>query len=244
MRLAVLIPVFNAEATIGDIIEGVKKFVKDIVVVNDGSRDRTQEILEKKDIVLLTHPENQGKGMALKTGFRYIIKQGFEAVLTLDGDGQHNIEEIPSFIKKAESSPEIDIIIGSRMKEAHLMPKIRLINNKFSSWLLSKLTHQKIEDSQSGFRLIRTHVLKNIALRTNNYETESELLIRAAWCGYQIVSIPIKTIYQGERSYFRPIVDSYRFLKLALGSWFTLRKMKISGKEPELKGESICPEER
>jgi len=136
----------------------------------------------------------------------------------MDGDGQHRPEEIPDFIRLAETS-EGNIFIGNRMSKYKNMPLLRVITNHVMSWLISKIAKQKIPDSQSGFRLIKKEVLKKVKFVTSKYETESELLIRASRLGFKIESIPIQTIYRGEKSQINPFIDTLRFI------WFIIREL-------------------
>jgi glycosyltransferase involved in cell wall biosynthesis len=190
------------------------KWLKDVVVINDGSEDSTEEEVKRTSAVLLVHPKRKGKGMALRTGFAYAQKRDFEAVLTLDGDGQHNPAEIPKFLRRAEGNNNWDIIIGSRMQGRNTMPFIRAWNNKFTSYLLSLLIGQRLEDIHSGYRLIKMSVLQNILLASQHYDLEIELLIKACRKNYKIVFIPIETIYGKEKSYFHPVIDSVRFFQV------------------------------
>jgi hypothetical protein len=106
------------------------------------------------------------------------------------------------------------IIIGSRMRDISTMPAIRKLSNKLTSFIGSSMAHQRIEDSQSGFRLISRDVIRTVNLETSRYEMESELLIKASKAGFKIISVPIKTIYGQEVSKINPLVDTYRFIRL------------------------------
>ena len=138
----------------------------------------------------------------------------------MDGDGQHDPNEIPRFLKAAQD-PRADIIVGSRMENVKDMPRDRLTVNRIGSFLTSLLARQRIPDSQSGYRLVKSKVLKKITLTSQRYDVESEMLIKAGRRGFGIKSIPIKTIYRQEISHFRKFWDTLRFIKLVLkGVWW------------------------
>jgi len=139
----------------------------------------------------------------------------------MDGDGQHLPEEIPYFTRLAKYSNS-SILIGNRMLKRKDMPLLRVFTNRFMSWFISSLAGQKIPDTQCGFRLIKKDVLNKINLRTRKYETESEIIIKAARLGFKVESVPIKTIYKGEKSQINPIIDTLRFIRfIATELWNT-----------------------
>ena len=206
-----------------------RKVIDSVVVVDDGSQDATARIAQDSGALLLKHEINSGKGAALRTGFRYVLDHGYDAVITMDSDGQHDVDDIPTFLKafngkfsslekrkRAELKKKTgsDIILGSRMQDISTMPAVRKFTNKLTSFVGSLLAHQEIEDSQSGFRLISSNVLRAIKLETSGYEMESELLIRASKAGFRIGSVPIKTIYGQEISKINPVIDTCRFFRL------------------------------
>lgn len=221
-RLCVLIPAYNAEATLRGVIEGVKRSHHDIIVVDDGSSDSTSRIGREMGVVLLQHPGNRGKGRALRTGFTYVMEHGYEAVITLDADGQHDAAEIPRFAEVyRKQSP--DIIIGSRATQFNEMPWLRCFWNRLGAKAVSRLTKTLVSDSQSGYRLIRTDVLRDLKLTTSTYETEMELLIKACKKGYSVVNIPTipttgHAISDTSTSHFRPVVDTFKICMLYLRS--------------------------
>jgi len=187
--------------------------INDVVVVDDGSKDDTAQLAKDAGAIVLKHEINRGKGAALKTGFNYAVENGYDAVVTMDSDGQHDPEDIPRFLN-ALNSFKSGIIIGSRMNDITTMPAIRKCTNKLTSYVNSTFAHQRIDDSQSGFRLITTDVFRTIKLETDRFETESEILIKASKAGFKIISVPIKTIYGEEKSKIRPVKDTYTFIRL------------------------------
>jgi hypothetical protein len=130
----------------------------------------------------------------------------------MDADGQHLASDIPYFLRLAGSS-DGGIFIGNRMNKPRTMPSVRLLTNKVMSWLISKVARQRIPDTQCGFRLIKKEVLEKVKLNTAKFETESELLVKAARAGFKIESVPIKAIYAGEKSQINPFVDTLRFIR-------------------------------
>jgi glycosyltransferase involved in cell wall biosynthesis len=168
---------------------------------------------------LLSHPVNLGKGAALRTGFRYILQKGYEVVITLDADGQHNPSEIP-FLLGIFQNVKPDILIASRAAEFGKMTFLRRFWNRLGVKAVARLCRSDITDSQSGFRLIRTKVLQEVNLSTSGFETELELLIKACKKGFSVLSIPINTqkVDGTSSTHFRPVVDTWRVCKLFLRS--------------------------
>jgi glycosyltransferase involved in cell wall biosynthesis len=213
LKACVIIPALNAGKTIFDLATKLLAMGHRVVVVDDGSTDDTYQEAKRAGAMVIKHGANRGKGAALKTGFSYVLEGGYEAVITIDADGQHSYEDVSKFLSAAGS--DADIIIGSRMGDTHDMPPIRILTNKLSSFIISRLTGERIEDSQCGFRLIKSHALRGIKLATNGYDTESELLIKAARAGFTISTVQVKTIYTADRvSHINPFLISFRFLRL------------------------------
>ncbi len=217
MKTCVIIPTYNEAGTIASIVRGIRSQHLDTLVIDDGSTDNTYQIARDNGAFVLKNERNRGKGASLIKGFDYILKNNFDAVITMDGDGQHMPEEIPSFIKIALSS-DSGIIIGNRMSARRNMPFVRVLANKVMSWFISKVSKQKIPDTQCGFRLIKKEVLERLDLNTSKYETESEILIKASRLGFKIESLPIESVYIGEKSHINPFIDTLRFLKFIFKS--------------------------
>ena len=222
MKVCIVIPAFNEAKAVTELIKKLLSHAEKVVVVDDGSGDDTSELAQGAGAIVLRHEKNCGKGAALRTGFEYAVKSGCDGVITIDADGQHDWREVPLFISKAESSGA-DIILGTRMGSVREMPFIRLLTNIVTSLIVSVLSRQRITDSQTGYRLIRREVLENVVLVTSNYDTESEILIRAGRKGFKIAEIPIRTIYGGETSNINRLTDTLRFFRLVLrtvvGCW-------------------------
>lgn len=221
MKTCVIIPTFNEYKEIGRIVAEVRKQDLEVIVIDDGSSDNTAVIAKDNGATVLKNEANQGKGASLIKGFNYALDCGCDAVITMDGDGQHLPEDIPYFMRLAKYS-DSGIIIGNRMQRIRNMPLLRLFTNKFMSWLISVVAKQKIPDTQCGFRLIKQEVFKKVRLSTSKYETESEILIKCARLGFKIESVPIKSIYMGEKSNINPFIDTLRFVKFILKELWTL----------------------
>jgi glycosyltransferase involved in cell wall biosynthesis len=229
-EICVLIPAYNAEATLGAVLEKARRLEADIVVVNDGSGDRTREVASNHHVRVLEHGSNKGKGAALRTGFEYVLRRQSSIVITLDADGQHDPGEIPGLLS-AFTRTGADILIASRAAEFGRMTFQRRFWNRLAARAVSRLCHMDITDSQSGFRVIRTDVLKALDLTTSGFETELELLIKACKRGFSVLSIPVLTqrIDGSGSSHFRPVSDTWRECKLFLrfffgrgGSWISI----------------------
>lgn len=223
MRTLVIIPTYNESKTIACLIQQVRSLGLEVVVIDDGSSDKTPEIAAASKILVLRNVKNLGKGAALAKGFDFAVRQGFDAVISMDGDGQHSCDDLAVFIGKAESSNSA-IFVGNRMAVTKQMPVLRIITNRFMSWLISKIIGQHIPDTQCGFRLIKRELLGKIILSTSKYETESEILIQAARLGYKIESLPVRTIYSGQKSQINPFIDTLRFLRFITVELLTRRK--------------------
>lgn len=215
MKICVIIPTYNESKAIADIIARVRSFGLDSLVIDDGSTDDTAGVARDSGAEVLRNEDNEGKGASLIRGFNYALQKGFDAVITMDGDGQHDPADISYFMRLAEYSPS-GIFIGNRMSKISGMPLTRFLTNKFMSWMISAITKQRIPDTQCGFRLLKKEALENIRLRTKKYETESEMLIKAGRLGLRIESVPIDAIYSGGKSRINPLIDTLRFIRFVI----------------------------
>jgi len=220
MKTCVVMPTYNEAKEIGRIIKKVLAQGLEVVIIDDGSPDNTSQVAANNGAIVLKNQNNEGKGASLIKGFDYAMKNNFDTVITMDGDGQHLAEDIPLFLQAAKCSDSA-IFIGNRMLKTKSMPWLRLLTNKFMSWLISEIIKQEVPDSQCGFRLIKKELLKKLKLTTSRYETESEILIDAARLGFKIESVPIKTVYSGEKSRIKPFSDALRFIKFLVKELWT-----------------------
>lgn len=212
MKICILIPCHNEAQAIGGLIDGIKGLGLDVVVVDDGSTDGTGAIAKNKGAHVLTIPKCGGKGNAMQKGFDHIVAQGYDALIVMDGDGQHAVSDIPVFIERFKTG-QASLINGNRMTNNKNMPFVRKVTNWFMSWMVSLVCRQKIADTQCGFRLISCGVLRNIQLTSTNFEIESEILIKASRKGFKIESVPVQTIYEDEQSKIHPVKDTIRFFR-------------------------------
>jgi glycosyltransferase involved in cell wall biosynthesis len=220
-KIAVLIPAYNAAATLHGVIEGIGGYISSIVVVDDGSTDATAETARAAGAHVLRHQINRGKGVALRTGFWFLLQQGYRAIITMDADGQHDPSYIPLFIRAYEEGRG-DIVIGSRAGEFHAMSWLRRFWNRLGVKAVSKLIGTPLTDTQSGYRLIKAEVLQGLPLRAAGYEVELELLIKACKRGHRVVEIKVTTHYIDGRpsSHFRPVRDTWLVCRTFLQEFF------------------------
>jgi glycosyltransferase involved in cell wall biosynthesis len=177
-KICILIPAYNAQETLGSLLKKIEPLQIDTLVVDDGSLDGTKRVASEHGVSILEHPLNFGKGAALQTGFQYILRKDYRLVITLDADGQHDPSDIPSLLKIFETV-QPDLLIASRAAEFGRMTFLRRFWNRLGVRAVARLCHSDITDSQSGFRLIRTNLLREIDFSTSRFETEMELLIKA-----------------------------------------------------------------
>lgn len=210
-RVVVLIPAFNAAGTIGNVVRQSREVIPDVVVIDDGSVDATAANAAAAGARVLRHEINRGKGAALKTGFAYAIERGQDGVITLDADGQHLPAEIPKFLRAHEETGA-DLIIGGR---AHLfgqmLPRRRLAN-RFSAWTIGWASQTAVSDSQSGYRFYSTRLLRSVRLRTDGFDLESEVIVRAGRGGFKVLTIPIDLDFVDgvSTSHYKPLKDTLR----------------------------------
>lgn len=213
LNAIVIVPTYNNNGTIAAVIEDLKQYASDIMVVNDGSTDNTSEILSKiKDIQVESYPKNQGKGYALKYGLAKAYQQGYRYAITIDADGQHYAEDLPVFIERIEEVPD-SLLIGARNLNADNMPGKNTFANRFSNFWYKVETGQTLADTQSGYRLYPLDKIQNIHFFTSRYEFEVEIIVRAAWRGVNVENVPIKVYYppvEERVSHFRPFKDFFR----------------------------------
>ena len=210
---AVVIPTYNNDRTLGGVIAGVRRYCADIFVVNDGSTDRTAEVLASTEgIRTIAYARNRGKGYALRRGLRAAREAGFRYALTIDSDGQHYPDDIARFIERIERRPDT-LLIGARNLTADNMPARNTFANRFSNFWYLVETGRRLEDTQSGFRLYPLRRLGRLRSLCSRYEFEGEVIVRAAWRGVEVENIPVRVYYapDGERvSHFHPLRDFTR----------------------------------
>jgi len=215
--ICVIMPTYNNEQTLKQVIDSVLEYSSAVIVVNDGSTDSTGEILKQyqEKIEIVTYEKNQGKGFALNRGFDRAEQIGCTHAITIDSDGQHYASDLPQFVRAANENPN-GLIVGSRILTQDNMPRKNTFANKFSNFWFTLQTAHYLSDTQTGYRLYPLQKMKRLRPLTSRYEAELEILVRCAWRNIAIVSIPINVFYapEGDRvTHFRPGVD---FIRISL----------------------------
>lgn len=213
LQCCIIIPTYNNARTLQSVIDKVLQYVGDVIVVNDGATDETSDILAaNSSITVIEYHPNQGKGYALKKGFKCAFGKGFRYAITIDSDGQHLASDIGLFLDKIQQCPD-NLIVGSRLLQQANMPGGNTFANKFSNFWYRLQTSINLPDTQSGFRLYPLHKISRMHFITNRYESELEILVRAAWKGINVTTVPISVYYppHEERvTHFRPFIDFFR----------------------------------
>ncbi|RZJ54985.1 MAG: DUF2062 domain-containing protein [Flavobacterium sp.] len=210
-HFCVIVPTYNNHKTLKRVLDSILDFTQNIIIVNDGSTDETNEILKGySQLTQIHHAKNSGKGMALRNGFKKAIEMNFEYAITIDSDGQHFATDIPGFIAEIQKEPN-SLLIGSRNMMQENVPKKSSFGNKFSNFWFKFETGIILTDTQSGFRLYPLKLIPKIYY-TNKFEFEIEVIVRSAWKGIVVKNIPIQILYDpAERvSHFRPFKDFTR----------------------------------
>jgi len=210
--VAAIIPAYEEEEHVADVVQRTLKEVDHVLVVDDGSTDATAANAREAGAELIVHQRNLGKGESIKTGLRYWLERGFQHVVILDGDGQHLPEEINRFI--AATATGAHLLVGTRMNDVRQMPLVRQVVNRYMSNKISRLCGQVIPDTQCGFRMLHAAVIPHLLEGTERFEYETEMLIKMSRKGFRIESVPVSTVYSDEVSSIHPVRDTIRFFKL------------------------------
>lgn len=184
-----------------------------ILVVDDGSRDHTEDVCRRFGISCMTHRRNKGKGAALRSGFYELTKRDIAWIATMDADGQHSVNDLPRFIAAARRHPDSGLIIGARSRRLGKMPPMRILSNTMTSAALSLLTRSVICDSQCGFRFYSRRLLAATTTTCDRFEMESEIILRARFAGFPIRSVEIQTLYCTDQSHILPGTDTIRWIR-------------------------------
>jgi glycosyltransferase involved in cell wall biosynthesis len=211
-QCAAMIPCFNEAADICEVVVGVKKFLPNVIVVDDGSTDTTAGLAKISGAKILSLKKNSGKGAALRAGWKFARELDFKWILMLDGDGQHAADDIPKFFESAMKT-NAALTVGNRMGHPAAMPWLRRKVNQFMSKRISRLTGARLPDSQCGFRLAHLETLLSLPIAANRFEIESEMLVAFLVAGHKIEFVPVQTIYKNAASKIRPLPDTLRWLR-------------------------------
>ncbi len=213
-QTAAVIPAYQDEKHIGDIVRRTCERLDHVLVIDDGSSDQTAQRAREGGAEVIIHDQNRGKGEAIKTGLGYWLNREVTWVSLLDSDGQHLPEEIDRFIAAAASTTRPTFFVGTRMNNLAGMPFIRRVVNRYMSRGISRLCGQKIPDTQCGFRMLDRQLIPELLGGGDRFDYETEVLIIASCKGYRIESVPITTVYTDQVSKIRPVRDAVRFFKL------------------------------
>ncbi len=225
-KVLALIPAYNEGERVRSVVREAQTYLP-VLVIDDGSTDQTAQFARQTGAEVIQQQPNQGKGVALLTGFAVALERGYQAVITLDADGQHDPAEIPAFLA-AYREHQPDLIIGKRDFKA--MPFVRRLSNTLGTLLFSWALHQPVPDNQSGYRLISRRLMEAIASnREPGFEFEVEMIVTCVLEGYRLDWVPIRTIYAGEKSHIRPLRHLAKFLQITMK---TNRIMRAAQRKP------------
>jgi len=219
--IVLILPAYNEARHLSGLIEKIDRVTSGkyaLVVIDDGSTDETAKVLAQyPHLHAIHHNKNLGKGAALQSGIQFALSRfNASALLFMDADGQHSPDDIGKLIE-AHRRRRGDFIIGRRDFKRGVMPFFRILSNRLTSAMVSLKIGQRVHDSQSGFRLIRSELLLRIGeCQSRGYEFETELLLKSAKCGAKIYEVPVTTIYGNQKSHIRPVRDILRFLRVWL----------------------------
>jgi glycosyltransferase involved in cell wall biosynthesis len=230
VKILALVPAYNEGARVANVVKGALTHLP-VLVVDDGSTDETAEYAEAAGALLHRQGTNQGKGAALKAGFAYAIQNGYEAVVMLDADMQHDPEEIPQFVQRyAAQRP--DLIIGVR-KFAQ-MPTLRRFTNTLGEWMFTWALGTRARDNQSGYRLVGQRLMEvMLASRETNFEFEVEMILECVKHGFQMDWVPIRTIYGDEKSHIRPLRHVVHFFRIVFYTRSEMNRVRRAAKSAE-----------
>ena len=211
-RIVALIPGYNEGPRIGIVVRAALAYLP-VIVVDDGSSDDTAARARETGATVIEQRPNQGKGAALRTGFRRAIAAGYDAVLTLDADGQHDPTEIPRFLEAWAVEPPSDLVIGCR--NFRTMPPMRRLSNELGRRAFSWAVGRPIPDNQSGYRLVSRRLMEaTLASDEGGFEFEVEMITTCIRLGGTIAWVPIRTIYAGAPSHIRPLDHLRSFVRI------------------------------
>ncbi len=211
--ILILVPAYNAGKYLDELITRITNSVPeaDLLIIDDGSSDNTQEVLRTHNVTALVNDPNRGKGYTLERGFRYARDNGYGQVITIDADLQHLPEELPGFIKIRN---DYEVVIGTRDIDLKIMPFARWMTNNLTSIIISIFAGRRVRDSQSGYRMYSTDIIGRFKTRSFRYDYESEQLLQTGLLGARVGEVAVTTVYEGSESSINPFRDTLRFIRL------------------------------
>lgn len=256
LNCCVIIPTYNNSKTLDSVIQSILEYCDEVIVIDDGCTDTTQEIITKyPQLITVKHVVNIGKGKALRSGFAVAVEKGFEYVISIDSDGQHYPKDFSIFLNKIEENPG-SLIIGARNMAVENVPNKSNVGKRISNFWYKVETGISLNDTQSGFRLYPVKQLTNIWFFTTKFEFEIEVIVKAAWRGVPVISVPVSVYYapSTERvSHFKPRSDSTRIsflntylVALAIFFWWPvmlIRKLRTTDYKKVWKEDVIASHE-
>ncbi len=221
----VLIPSYKALNSLKIFIPALLKIVpkEKICIIDDASMDGTSKFCNEMQLTYISHSVNQGKGAALATGFAFLIKKNARWIITMDADGQHAPEDIEKYLTYANQFPSTGICIGNRSKKIGTMPLARILSNLITSKILGLICGCKIVDSQCGYRIYSTDLLKKISIEYSRFEMETEVIMKAVKFGFPVSFINVRTLYLDGQSHISHFKDTIRWVKAVISIWFKLK---------------------
>jgi glycosyltransferase involved in cell wall biosynthesis len=202
---AALIPAYNCANRVGRVVCGVRRHVQDVLVVDDGSSDATAHAARAAGARVVVHSENRGKGPAIRSGLAVLLGKPYTHVLMLDADGQHDPDDAQRFL---EAARDADFVLGNRLWNPGMIPAKRLWTNFIGTRALQLMTGFPLEDSQCGFRLVSASYLRRMGLVGNRYSVDTEIIVRAGKLRARFAHVPVRVIYEGAVSHYRPVFDT------------------------------------
>jgi len=206
-RAVALVPAYQAESSVAAVVRGLLRHVPHVLVIDDGSTDRTAGAAAGAGAEVLRLPANAGKGVALRAGLARVLDSDSTHVAFVDADGQHDPDDLPALLAAARAGEPF--VIGSRMNGEDGIPAVRFRTNEIGSRILTRMTGHEIEDGQSGYRVIAAPILRRLSLSSRGYSIETEILLKAAPHVPRVASVPVRAIYSAAPSHYRPFRDTW-----------------------------------
>ncbi len=222
--VAIAIPAYQAAPSVGDVVRRSLQQLPAVLVIDDGSDDDTAGVAGRAGAEVVSLAANRGKGRALRTAFAELFGRGFQAVITVDADGQHLPEEIPLLLEAAASGA--DLVLGSRELLFEEMGRVRRLSNRLSSQAISIAAGQRLADVQTGFRWYSKRLIERVGLPEPRFEAESAVVVRAVRRGFRVVTTPVRLGFADGRTtgHYRPVIDSLRIARAVTRARFEGRR--------------------